>query len=259
MDIDSHQLSSYYYVGQADKMLKRLIRQDWEAIAGIIAAITALILHFLHYTDESLLLAIAIVLIALILLRDLKRESQIEKIASSLENLATLLNEIKDRTLPPSVSLIGPTELRSASSQFAQKGHGEAVWFNVCLRMFYAQEPFNVMLKPFVENSKVTSVRFVLDHSEKERWLTDVLPKIKACVGCDKVKEPYWSNIEGKVSFIMVETGDEGKSEALVSFWGEPFMAISTDKSVPRYIIHVKEGSELIPRLKEYERMSRLK
>ena len=157
----------------------------------------------------------------------------------------------------PDVTLIGPTELRAASLGFAQKGRGEVVWYNVCLRMYKAQQPFNIMLRPFIENPLVTSVRFVLNSSEKERWQSDVLPKIKACSGRIKVEEPFWSDLKDNISFVIAETG-EGKAEALVSFWGEPFMALGTDKNVPRYVLHVSSNSDLIARLKEKERICRL-
>jgi hypothetical protein len=67
---------------------------------------------------------------------------------------------------------------------------------------------------------------------------------------------PRWKTHAGLI-FIIVEKS-EGKAEALISFWGEPFMAIGIDKSVPRYVIRVNENSELIPRLKEIERITRL-
>ena len=237
-------------------MLKRLLKQDWDAIAGILAAITALILHLLHYTDENTLLAIAIVLMALLLIRDFKRETQADAQAATIERAVKLLEEMKNSLRPPEVTLIGPTELRAASLGFAQKGQGEVGFFNVCLRMYKTQQPFNIMLRPFVENPLVTSVRFVLNSSEKERWQSDVLPKIKACAGHLKVEEPFWRELKDNVSFVMVETG-EGKAEALVSFWGEPFMALATDKNVPRYVLHVSSNSELIARLKEKERICR--
>jgi len=237
-------------------MLKRLLKLDWEAIAGILAAITALILELLHYTDANTLLAIAIVLMALLLLRDFKHQTQADAQAASTEHAMKLLEEIKNSLRPSEIALIGPTELASASQQFAQKGQGEVVWFNVCLRMYKAQQPFNIMLRPFIENPLVTSVRFVLNSAEKERWQSDVLPKIKACAGQLKVEEPYWCDLKDNISFVIVETGG-GKAEALVSFWGEPFMALGTDKNVPRYVLHVTSSSELVARLKEKERICR--
>lgn len=239
-------------------MIKRLLKQDWDAIAGILAAITALILHLLHYTDENTLLAIAIVLMAILLLRDFRRENQAEKLASSVERISSAVEDVKRAVRTPDVTLIGPTELRAASLGFAQKGRGEVVWYNVCLRMYKAQQPFNIMLRPFIENPAVSSIRFVLDSEEKQRWQSDVLPKINATSGYTKVEEPYWCNLKDNISFVIAETGEEGQSEALVSFWGEPFMAIGTDKNVPRYVLYVNSSSELIARLKEKERICRL-
>jgi len=239
-------------------VIKRLLKQDWDAIAGILAAIIALILHLLHITDENTLLAIAIVLMAILLLRDFRRENQAEKLESSVERISSAVEDMKQAVRTPDVTLIGPTELRAASLSFAQKGRGEVVWYNVCLRMYKAQQPFNIMLRPFIENPAVSSVRFVLDNGERERWQSDVLPKINACTGYTKVEEPYWCNLKDNISFVIVETGEEGQSEALVSFWGEPFMAIGTDKNVPRYVLHVSAGSEMVKRLKEKERICRL-
>jgi hypothetical protein len=238
-------------------MLKRLLKQDWDAIAGILAAITALILHFLNIGDENTLLAIAIVLMALLLLRDFRRETQADALATATERSGELLEEIKNSLHPSEITLIGPTDLASASLKFAQKGQGEVVWFNVCLRMYKAQQPFNTMLKPFIENPLITSIRFVLNSAEKERWQSDVLPKIKACSGQSKVEEPFWSELKDNISFVMVEVG-EGKAAALVSFWGEPFMALGADKNVPRYVLHINANSELIVRLKEKERIWRV-
>lgn len=49
-----------------------------------------------------------------------------------------------------------------------------------------------------------------------------------------------------------------GKAEALVSFWGEPFIAAHHDRRIPGYIVHVRAHSELIGRLREIERASRM-
>jgi hypothetical protein len=238
-------------------LLKRLLKQEWDAIAGIVAALAALVLHLLHVTDIDTLVAIAIVLMAILLLRDFRRESQADNLVQRVELLSEKLSEVRDAVTPPSITLVGPSELRAASAEFAQKGRGQVIWFNVCLRMYQAQYTFDLMVKPFIDNPEITSIQFVLDSKEKDRWLRDMLPKIKACPACHKVEEPLWRKLQNAISFVLVETGRAGRAEALVSFWGEPFMAIGTDKNVPRYVLHVKEGSELVARLMEYERLSR--
>jgi hypothetical protein len=238
-------------------MLKRLLRQDWEAVAGVLAAITALILHFLHITEADIILAIALVLLAILLFRDIRHENQAERLALAQNDIIASLGDIQSALHPPEVVLIGPKDLRSQSGQFAHKGKGEVVWFNICLRMYRPQQPFDLMLRPFIENPDITSIRFVLDTDEKDRWQTNVLPKVAACSGSKKVQEPFWCQLKENVSFVIVETGPEGEAEALVSFWGEPFMAMSTEKNVPRYVLYVKKSSEMIARLKEHERICR--
>lgn len=58
--------------------LKRFLTFDWDAVAGIIAAVAAIVMHFLHWADEGLLITIAVVLIALLFIRDLRREGATE-------------------------------------------------------------------------------------------------------------------------------------------------------------------------------------
>jgi len=84
------------------------------------------------------------------------------------------------------------------------------------------------------------------------------LPKIKQCFGQEKVKEPRWSKLPETVSFILADTEPKGSPEALLSFWGEPFMARTTGKNVPRYIFWIQSHSELVSRLSELARHVRM-
>jgi len=237
-----------------ESKLKRIIRLDWDAIAGVIAAIIALILHFLHIVEVGLLLAIILVLLALLLIRDFKREHHSERLDTSISRTERALQDIQSALKPPDVVLIGPSELRFASKEFIQRGQGEVVWFNVCLLMFRPQSTFDVMLRPIIENPQITSIQFILDSSEKEPWQSEVMSKAKTCPGCEKIKDPIWCSLEETISFIHIETTPGGKGEALLSFWGEPFMSKSTKgENIPRYVFHVKEHSELMTRLKEIE------
>ena len=109
------------------------------------------------------------------------------------------------------------------------------------------------MLRPAIENPEVRRIRFLLDERERERWATQVLPKIQACTGAEKVEEPIWCSLPETLSFILAGT-EEGTSEAHLSFWGEPFMSHAADRDVPRYVFHVLGHSELIGRLSDLER-----
>ena len=230
---------------------------DWDAIAGIVAAFMVLVMHFLHIGDESVLLVLSPVLIALLFIRDLRREGKREALEESVKHSEQMLNEVRKALKVPDTILIGPGELRTQSAYFSGNAEGEMLWFHVCLLMFRTQELFDILLKPALENPKVTSVTFVLDEKQKALWNTEMAPKLAACPSARKMKEPRWTHITENVSFILSGAQGTGKSECLLSFWGEPFMASVVGKNVPRYIFHVQGHSELVGRLAELERSYR--
>lgn len=237
--------------------LKRFLTLDWDAVAGIIAAIAAIVMHLLHIIDVEVLITIAVVLIALLFIRDLRRERATEQAYSSIEETRIAIRSVQAGLLPPDAILIGPTQLRAASERFAANAKGEMIWFHVCLSMFRPQTLFDTLLRPAIENSQVTSIQFILDESQKALWESEVLPKVGACKGREKLRPPRWAMIKESVSVIIADVGSTGRAEGLLSFWGEPFMAHTTERDVPRYIFHVQEHSELIARLIELIRSYR--
>lgn len=238
--------------------MKRLRELDIEAVAGVIAAITALVLHLLHIADEGLLLAIILVILALILVRDLRREAREEKQTAALERTVGQIGDIHATLQPPDTILIGPAGLRDQSTLFGERAHGEMVWFNVCLSMFEPQSLFDRLLRPAIENPRVTDIVFILDDSEETRWREVVMPKVLECTGAEKVGEPIWGgSVRESVSVILSDT-EAGGVEALLSFWGEPFMSHRQGSGVPRYIFRVLHQSELVGHLRELERSYRL-
>lgn len=238
--------------------MTRLRRLDWDAVAGIVAAVVALVLHLLHIVDEEVLLAITLVILALMLLRDLRQEERSEQTAATVERTAATIEAVRAGLTPPDTVLVGPDRLRTESERFARQAVGDMIWFNVCLLMFVPQALFDVLLRPAIENPRVTSIQFLLDHHERERWEQEVMPKVAACAGREKMREPHWSQLRESVSFILTESETGEGTEAHLSFWGEPFMARATGQSVPRYIFHVQPRSELIGRLVELQRTYRM-
>jgi len=226
-------------------------------MAGVTAAVLALVLHLLHVVEQPVLLAITLVILALILIRDLRREGREEHALELAERTEAAVLKLQSALALPDTILIGPSRLRAESEQFAQRARGEMTWFNVCLLMFVPQSLFDALLRPAVENPRVTGIQFVLDVSEKEMWDTHVVPKVAACPGGGKVREPRWCALKESVSFILADAGSDGAVEAHLSFWGEPFMSRATGRQIPRYIFHVQGHSELIGRLVELERQYR--
>ena len=211
-------------------------------------------LHLLHIVNQDVLLAITLVILALILIRDLRREGREEHALELAERTQSTVLKLQSALTPPDTVLIGPSRLRAESEQFARRARGDMTWFNVCLLMFVPQELFDVLLRPAVENVRVTGIQFILDASERDLWVTQVAPKLVGCLGSEKVREPRWCQLKESVSFILAGIEPDGAVEAHLSFWGEPFMSRSTGRQIPRYIFHVQGHSELIGRLVELER-----
>jgi hypothetical protein len=232
---------------------------EWEAIAGLIAAVVAIVMHFLHVTDVNILRVITLMLVALLFLRDLRTEGRWEALESESRVSRHLLEDIKATTHPAEIDLVGPSQLRRATTQFAERVRGEVIWFNACPEMLENQELCAAILHPFLANPDVTAIRFVLDHRQRERWETRVQATLDAFRSRGTLAPPAWADLDSGVSFVIAETDIvAGRAEALVSFWGEPFMAAHHDRRIPGYIVHVREHSELIGRLREVERASRM-
>lgn len=238
--------------------MKRILKLDWDVIAGVLAAVIALVLHFLHVAESGLVLAIVLALLALLLLRDLRAESRSHSLADEVERLHRQLLEIHQFLVPPDAILIGPHRLRQEFARFALEAHGEMIWYNVCCLMFKRQEVFDATLRVVLENPHVDSVQFICNESEKALWESNVLPKVMQCGWATKMRTPLWRKLPETISFMLADVRPHGEAELLLSFWGEPFMARTVEKSVPRYIFRVQKHSELVARLVEIERQQRM-
>ena len=238
--------------------MKRLLRLDWDIIAGITAAVLAVILHLLHVVETDVLLTITLVLLALLLFRDLRRESLDERLAETLHAASDTVQDIQSKLQPADAILVGPRHLRTESRRFAESSHGEMIWFNVCCQMFKTQDVFDLMLRPAIENPRVSAIQFICSEDERRLWHENLVPKVQECAGRDKVREPLWRDLPQTTSFILADMEPAGATEALLSFWGEPFMSRATGRQVPRYIFRVQRQSDLVSRLVELERQYRL-
>lgn len=238
--------------------VKQLLRVEWDAIAGIVAAVLAVVLELLHVAHPGLLLAVTVAILAVILFRDLRREPREERLHATAQRTAEILARYQAALSLPEAVLIGPGRLRAESERFAREAQGAVTYFNVCLLMFRPQSLFDRLLRPAIENPQVGSILFILDESEREHWAREVAPKVARCAGAQKVLDPRWCTLRETVSFILAETRPEGRREVLLSFWGEPFMSRAVEQQVPRYIFRVLGHSDLVARLAEMERQYRL-
>ncbi|WP_134085213.1 hypothetical protein [Thiohalophilus thiocyanatoxydans] len=233
--------------------LKKFLGYEWDAIAGILAAVIAVILHLLHVVDEKVVLPILFALLGLLFINFMRHTRNNELTAEKVESTAQTVERIQASLKSPDVVLVGPRRLRTVNEHFVRNMSEDTIWFNVCLSMYIPQALFDALLKPAIDNPLVSSIQFVLDTSQKDLWQT-LQPRIADCSGGFKVKEPRWCQLSKTTSFILADSQSSGGTEALLSFWGEPFMAQSTEQDVPRFIFHIQKNSELLPHLVELQR-----
>ena len=100
--------------------MKSILRLDWDVIAGVAAAVIALVLHLLHIVETDIVFTIVLVLLALLLIRDLRRESHDERLSEDVKKARSSVEEIQLALQPTDTILIGPRNLRAESQRFAE-------------------------------------------------------------------------------------------------------------------------------------------
>lgn len=235
-------------------MFRRLLRIDWEVVAGIIAAIIAMILSFMGVISDQIVRGIVLLLCALLLTRDLRSEAREHRMFDKLDLIKRHVVDVAGAVQPQEIQLIGPKKIRSAYTSFVTSLHGEVRWCNACCRMFRRQEVFDSTLRPLLDNPNVTSVVLLCRPEDHAHWTAELLPKLRRCANGGKLHEPNWITIDGLVSVLIGDIDGEGRNEALVSILEEPFAAVSMGTSVPRYLIRVSNASGLMGHLEELAR-----
>jgi len=226
--------------------LVKLVRIEWDVIAGAIAAVIAMLCHLLGIASEEVVRGVMLLLLALLLVRDLRQEARTHKLTDAVQTLARKVADIEAAVGPRDVAVIGPKQLRQEFTRFANEIHGDVTWYHVCSRMFRRQELFDATLGQLLDNDDVRSIQLLLDEREREAWEAIIQPKLERHAGAAKVRAPLWGALTGGVSFILGETRHGGTPEALVGILEEPFAARTTTASLPRYVLRIQDDSDLL-------------
>src|ERR1035437_680820 len=91
--------------------LRRFIGLDWESLAGVIAAAAALVLHLLNLAPPDVLAVIAVLLLALLFIRDIRRERQDERMLDVLQHNAAIMSRLQSSLQPSDADLVGPEQI----------------------------------------------------------------------------------------------------------------------------------------------------
>ena len=233
--------------------LRYLLRIDWDVVAGIIAALVAMLLSFMGLVSETVGRGIILLLCALLLIRDLRGEAREHRMFDKLDVIKRHLANVS-AAKQGDVHLVGPKRMRHEFADFATTVYGEVRWFNACCRMFRRQEVFDAALQPFLDNPNVTAIHLMCRPTERPGWLADLLPKLGKCDHGDKVRPPLWGDIRTDVSFVLGDVDGDGKDEAMIAILDEPFSASAQGPAVPRFLVRVFSQSELIAPLEDMVR-----
>ncbi len=233
--------------------LRYLLRIDWDVVAGIIAALIAMLLSFMGLVSETVGRGIILLLCALLLIRDLRGEARELRVFDKLDVIkrhVTTLTAAKQADM----HLVGPSKMRQEFVDFATTVYGEVRWFNACCRMFRRQEVFDATLRPFLDNPHVTAVHLMCRPEEQHSWSVDLLPKLQKCTRGDKVRPPLWGPIRTSVSFVLGDVDGDGRDEAVLAILQAPFATSNEGPFVPRFLVRVFSSSDLIAPLEEMAR-----
>ncbi len=101
--------------------LNKLLSYEWDAIAGILASVVAIVLHLLHIVDEHVIFPIVLALMGLLFINFMRHTRNNELTAEHVERTEHTVRRIQAALKVPDIILVGPRELRSVSEQFARQ------------------------------------------------------------------------------------------------------------------------------------------
>jgi hypothetical protein len=132
--------------------IKKLLKTDWEIIAGITAAVAIIVLKFLH------LLTLAIVLLAGLFLRELRKESVFDKLAEDIGELQAGMKLLTVSQAEQGSTLVTPAAMYDAMCAFSRHAQGVCVFKHISPFMFKKDKLFDAFLKPMLESDAVSEV-----------------------------------------------------------------------------------------------------
>jgi hypothetical protein len=234
--------------------LRRLITVEWDTLAGVVAALLAMLLSFFGLVSEVTMQAILLLLAGMILLRELRNDSRAATHAEHLDCLRQDVRDIREKVGTTDLIVITSAALRHEFQDFARHLTGRVTWYNACCRMFHRQEVFEGTLGRLITNPGITAIEMLCDECERHAWETDVVLQVQRHGGAGKVREPVWAHMPPTISFLVGEHVEYGRPQALMAIMEEPFASQGSGLSVPRYLFRIQNHSDILTDMAELAR-----
>jgi hypothetical protein len=107
---------------------KKLLTADWEIVAGLAAAVGVIVLKFLHLVHAETMLTLAIVMLAGLFLRELRRETVVDKFIEDIAEIQASVKQLSLHQADQGSLLITPAAMNDAMRLFSRRASGTCVF-----------------------------------------------------------------------------------------------------------------------------------
>ena len=113
-------------------------------------------------------------------------------------------------------------------------------WFNVCLSMHKPPALFDALLRPDLENPRVTIIHFILDEDQRRPW-EEILPTIRACPGAHKI---HWRG--SAHSPLLPAAASSARVRKAATFWAAEAQITQRRHLLPQQDARIRKRVHLI-------------
>lgn len=234
--------------------LHKLLSIEWDTLSGVAAAATAMVLSFFDLVSPTTVRAILLLIVALILLRELRRDSRESQYAEHLDIMRQDVRDLVNHTGGMGITLVEPTALVHEFQDFAAHFHGTVTWYNACCGMFCRPEVFATTLGRLIDNPEIDAIQMLCDHREQPVWDRNVAAQVRQLGAATKVRVPLWGDLSTSLSFLIGARRGDDHQQALIAIMEEPFASRGRFLRVPRYLFRVQNGTPILAEMNELVR-----
>lgn len=236
--------------------IRKLLSIEWDTLSGVAAAAVAMILSFFDLVSPTTVRAILLLIVALILLRELRRDSRETQYAEHLDIMRQDVHALVEKSSDGGISLVTPTALLHEFQDFSAHLRGTVTWYNACCGMFSRPEAFQSTLAHLIDNPEIHAIQMLCDRREQTAWESHVAEHVRQRGMAEKVRTPLWGDLATSLSFLIGARRGDNRYQALIAIMEEPFSNCGGLLRVPRYLLRVQNGSALLAEMSDVIRMT---